>query len=86
MSLITIDAQIGNKSVTITYDPHDAEAVKAADVWRKALFGWLDAARIQRACRSEGGDVVTFDGQQCRDYQPNHAAPDCKPPNPCVNT
>lgn len=56
MSLITIEAAINNKSVTITYDPSDPEAVKAAETWRKALF----------AVKDEGN--VKFGEQQCRDY------------------
>lgn len=39
---ITISAKSNGKSVTIAYDPSEAEAVKAAEAWRKALF---DAAR-----------------------------------------
>lgn len=35
---ITISAKSNSKSVTIAYDPSDAEAVKAAEVWREALF------------------------------------------------
>lgn len=45
---ITVRAEIGGKSVNISYDPHDPEAVKAAETWRNALFAVKD------------GDGVTF--------------------------
>lgn len=66
---ITINAQAGGKSVNITYDPHDAEAVKAAEAWRKALFS---AARwtYEEPIAVRPGDNVTFTGQRRRDYQP----------------
>lgn len=66
---ITISAKSNGKSVTITYDPSDAEAVKAVEAWRGALFS---AARwtYEEPIAVCPGDTVTFAGQRCRDYQP----------------
>ena len=53
---ITVRAESGGKTVNITYDPHDAEAVKAAETWRNALFAVKD------------GDNVNFRERQRRNY------------------
>lgn len=66
---ITINAKSNSKSVNITYDPHDAEAVKAAEAWRKALFSAVRWT-YEEPVAVRPGDTVTFTGQRCRDYQP----------------
>lgn len=58
MSLITIEATVNNKSVTITYDPSDPDAVKAAETWRKVLFAEPSESAIQDERR------VMFDGEE----------------------
>lgn len=57
---ITVRAESGGKVVNITYDPHDAEAVKAAEVWRNALFA--DGAQFKAVApvAVKGGDSVAF--------------------------
>lgn len=58
---ISINAQINGKSVNITYDPHDPEAVKAADVWRKALFADGTRYEYNEPVAVRPGDRVTFE-------------------------
>lgn len=57
---ITINAQIGGKSVNITYDPHDPEMVKAAEVWRNALFADATQFKAVAPVAVKGGDNVNF--------------------------
>lgn len=57
---ITVRAESGGKSVNITYDPHDAEAAKAAETWRNALFAGGAQFKAVAPIAVNDGDSVTF--------------------------
>lgn len=56
----TITAHANGKSVNITYNPHDAEAVKAAEVWRNSLFSGFAQFKAVEPVAVKVGDIAPF--------------------------
>lgn len=58
---ITATANVNGKSVNISYDPNDPEAVKAAEAWREALFANGMRNECKEPVAARPGDSVKFD-------------------------
>lgn len=71
---ITVRAESGGKSVNITYDPHDADSARAAEVWRKALFSGFAQFKAVEPVAVKAGDVASF-GDDCRGQRGDMSPP-----------
>lgn len=71
---ITVHAENGGKSVNITYDPHDAEAVQAAETWRKALFSCVTQFKAVEPVAVKVRDIAPF-GDDCRGQRGDMSPP-----------
>ncbi len=57
---IMINAQVNGKSVNITYDPHDPEAVQAAETWRNSMFSGVTQFKAVEPVAVKVGDIAPF--------------------------